>query len=147
MLRTTMLATVGVAIGAAAVLGANQLRGGNQRSQPDFVTGSVTVTIANEPGVTIVNEPAVTVLNEPTVIARQAGSWTVSLSDQPVLVWTTPAFLRVGATYTFNWPGGGSEERRVVAVGTNGWVQVDTDDDQTKWLNTSVAMSIEASTP
>ena len=139
MLRTTMLATVGVAIGAAAVLGANQLRGGNQRSQPDFVTGSVTVTVANEPGVTVINEP--------TVMARQAGSWTVSLSDQPVLVWTTPAFLRASATYTFNWPGGGSEERRVVAVGTNGWVQVDTDDDQTKWLNTSVAMSIEASTP
>jgi len=147
MLRSTILATVALALGAAAVLGANQLRRPNQQSQPDFATGTVTVTIANEPGVTIVNQPGVIVTNEPTVVARQAGPWTVSLSDQPVLVWTAPDFLRAGATYTFNWPGGRSEERRVVAVGTNGWVQVDTEDNHAKWLNTSVAMSIEASAP
>ena len=139
MLRITILATVALAIGAAVVLGANQLRGRNQQSQPDFETGTVTVTIANEPGVTV--------MNEPTVMAKQTGTWTVSLSDQPILVWTTPAFLRADATYTFNWPGGRSEERRVVAVGTNGWVQVDTEDNHAKWLNTSVAMSIEASAP
>ena len=144
MLRSTILATVALALGAAAVLGANQLRRGNQQSQPDFATGTVTVTIANEPGVTIVNQPGVIVTNEPTVVARQAGPWTVSLSDQPVLIWTAPDFLRAGATYTFNWPGGGSDEHRVAAVGNNGWVRVDTEDDRAKWINTSVAMSIDA---
>ena len=147
MLRTTILATVALATSVAAVLGANQLRQSNQPGQPDFETGAVAVTIANEPSVTIVNEPGVMVMNEPSVRARQAGPWTVSLSDQPVLVWTTPAFLRTGATYTFTWPGGGSEEHLVAAVGTNGWVQVDTDDDHAKWLNSSVARSIEASAP
>lgn len=73
MLRSTILATVALALGAAAVLGANQLRRGNQQSQPDFGTGTVTVTIANEPGVTIGNQPGVIVTNEPTVVARQAG--------------------------------------------------------------------------
>ena len=90
MLRSTILATVALALGAAAVLGANQLRRGNQQSQPDFGTGTVTVTIANEPGVTIVNQPGVIVTNEPAVVARQAGPWTVNLSDQPVLIWTAP---------------------------------------------------------
>ncbi len=137
MLRTAILATVALAVGAAAVLGASQLRGANQQGQPDFQTGTVTVTIANEPGVTVTNEP--------TVMARQAGPWTVRLSDQRVLAWTTPEFLQVGATYTFNWPEGGSEEHRIVAVRNSGWVQVETENDRAKWLNSSVAVSIEAS--
>ncbi len=137
MLRTAILATVALAIGAAAVLGASQRRGANQQSQPDFGTGTVTVTIANEPGVIVTNEP--------TVVARQAGPWTVSLSDQPLLISTTPDFLQTGATYTFNWPGGGAEEHRVTAVRNSGWVQVETENDRAKWLNSSVAVSIEAS--
>ena len=137
MLRTATLATIALAIGAAVVLGASQRRGANQQSQPDFETGTVTVTVANEPGVIVTNEP--------TVMARQAGPWTISLSDRPVLIWTTPDFLQPGTTYTFNWPGGESEEHRVLAVGNNGWVRVDTEDDTAKWLNSSVALSIEAS--
>ena len=137
MLRTAILATVALAIGAATVLGASQRRGANQQSQPDFGTGTVTVTIANEPGVIVTNEP--------TVVARQAGPWTVSLSDQPLLISTAPDFLQTGATYTFNWPDGLSEEHQVVAVGNNGWVRVDTEDNRAKWLNSSLAVSIEAS--
>ena len=41
MLRSTILATVALAIGAAAVLGASQLRRGNPQSQPDFGTDPV----------------------------------------------------------------------------------------------------------
>ena len=145
MLRTAILATVALAIGAATVLGASQRRDANQQSQPDFGTGTVTVTIANEPGVTIVNQPGVIVTNEPTVVARQAGPWTVSLSDQPLLISTAPDFLQTGATYTFNWPDGLSEEHQFVAVGNNGWVRVDTEDNRAKWLNSSLAVSIEAS--
>jgi hypothetical protein len=137
MLRTAILATVALAIGAATVLGASQRRGANQQSQPDFGTGTVTVTIANEPGVIVTNEP--------TVVARQAGPWTVSLSDQPLLISTAPDFLQTGATYTFNWPDGLSEEHQVVAVGNNGWVRVDTEDHRAKWLDSSLAVSIEAS--
>ena len=47
MLRSTILATVALAIGTVVVLGASQLRRGTQQSQPDFGTGTVTVTIAN----------------------------------------------------------------------------------------------------
>ena len=137
MLRTAILATVTLAIGALAVLGASQLRRGTQQNQPDFGTGTVTVTIANEPGVIVTNEP--------TVVARQAGPWTVSLSDQPLLISTAPDFLQTGATYTFNWPDGLSEEHQFVAVGNNGWVRVDTEDNRAKWLNSSLAVSIEAS--
>ena len=137
MLRTAIPATVALAIGAAAVLGANQLRRGTQQNQPNFETTAVTVIVGNEPGVTVTNEP--------TVLARQAGSWTVRLPDQPVVVRTTPAFLRTGATYTFNWPGGGSEEHPVAAVGNNGWVQIESEDGRAKWLNSSMAVSIEAS--
>ena len=144
MPRTAILATIVLAIGAAAVLGANQRRGTNQLSQPDFETGTAAVTIANEPGVNVINQPSVTIANEPIVMARQDGPWTVSLSDRPVLVWTTIEFLQVGATYTFTWLGGESEEQRIVAVHTSGWVQVDIGDDRVKWLNTSVAVSIEA---
>ncbi len=129
MLRSTILATVALAIGTAAVLGASQLRRGTQQSQPDFETGTVTVTIANEP----------------TVMAQQAGPWTVSLADQPLPIWTAPAFLQAGTTYIFNWPGGESEEHRVLAVGSTGWLRVDTEDNRAKWLNASVAVSIEAS--
>ena len=145
MSRTAIVAAVVLAIGAAAGLGASQRRGANQPGQPDFQTGTAAVTIVNEPGVSVINQPSVTIANEPTVVARQAGPWTVSLSDQPVLVWTTPQFLRVGATYTFTWPGGGSEEHRIVAVHNSGWVQVDTEDDPARWVNSSAAVSIEAS--
>ena len=147
MIRPTLLATVALASGAAALVGASQLRQASQPGQPDFGIGAVAVTVANEPGVTIINQPGVTVTNQPTVSARQDGPWTVSLSDKPVVVWTTPLFLRAGGTYTFNWPGGEPEERQVVAVGPNGWVQVATEDDHAKWLNSSVAVSIEASAP
>ena len=138
MLRTAIPAAVTLAIGAAAVVGASQLRRGTQQDQPNFETTAVTVIVANEPGVTVANEP--------TVLARQAGPWTVSLSDQRLLISTTPGFLQAGATYTFTWPGGGSEERRVAEVGDNGWVQTETEDGRVKWLNSSVAVSIEAST-
>ena len=78
-------------------------------------------------------------------MAQQAGLWTVSLSDQRLLILTRPDFLEAGATYRFNWPGGESEEHHVAAVGNNGWVRVDTEDDRAKWINASVALSIEAS--
>lgn len=134
MFRTIMVVSVALAVGAAAVVGARQLR----QDQPGFETGAVPVTVANEPGVTV--------LNEPTVAARQAGSWTVSLSrEQPLVAWTTPEFLQVGVAYTFNWPGGGSEEGRVLAVANGGWVRVETDASQLRWLNSSLAESIEAS--
>ena len=59
MLRTAIPATIVLTIGAAVVLGASQRRGANQPGQPDFKTGTVAVTIANEPRCTIANEPTV----------------------------------------------------------------------------------------
>ena len=137
MLRTAIPAIVALAIGAATVLGASQFRRGTQQNQPNFETTAVTVIVANEPGVTVTNEP--------TVLARQAGPWTVSLPGDRLLIRTTPGFLQAETTYTFTWPGGGVEEHRVVAVGDNGWVQVETEDGHAKWVNSSVAVSIEVS--
>ena len=73
MFRTAILATVVVAIGAAAGLGANQRRGANQPGQPDFQTGTAAVTIVNEPGVSVINQPSVTIANEPSVGGATGG--------------------------------------------------------------------------
>ena len=133
MLRTTLAAVTAIGLVAGVAVGANQLRTANQPGQPDFETGPVTVT------------GDVTIANQPTVQAQQAGDWIISLADRRVVVWTTPEFLQAGLTYTFNWPGGESEEHEVLAVGNNGWVRVDAGEGRAKWLNTSIAVSVDAS--
>jgi len=138
--RTAIVVTVLVGLGAVALLAGTQL-GGNQPGQPNFETGSLPVTVENE--------PAVLVTNEPIVRAQQFGDWTVRLSDErsrertvtlsgaQVARLTMPGFVEAGVTYTFVWPDGSTEAHLVVALANSGWVQVEGESGSLKWVNAS----------
>ena len=114
--RPAMLVTVLVWLGAVARLTGTQL-GGNQPGKPNFETGSLLVTVENE--------PAVLVTNEPVVRAQQFGDWTVRLSDdQPgdrtvtlsdaqVARLTMLGFVEAGVTYEFVWNDGAAVVSRL----------------------------------
>ena len=65
---------------------------------------------------------SVSITNEPTVNAQQVGTWQVSLAETPAVRTSTPAFLQVGTTYAFSWPGAERSDRyRIIGLGSDGW--------------------------
>ena len=131
----TLLLVAGV--GALVNLNANQARRDQQPALPIFEPGPAEVV------------GSVSITNEPTVNAQQAGVWKVSLADQPIFGSPTPEFLVVGVTYAFTWPGAErTDGYRILVLGQNGWVGAQPlEAGAARWLNTSLAMTIEELQP
>ena len=131
MMRTVAVATAGTLVLAGSVIHGQQTR--QPSSQPIFVPDPMEVV------------GSVSITNAPTVQAQQSGMWEVRLADPVALVIPTPEFLVVGQSYSFTWPDSDTAQTyRVLSRAGNGWVGAEPAAGGVgKWLNTSLAISIE----
>ena len=130
-MRTLAIAMAGTLVLAGGVILGQQTR--QPSSEPTFVPGPAEIV------------GSVSITNAPTVQAQQSGTWEVRLADPVALVIPTPGFLVVGQSYTFTWPGSDTAQAyRVLSLVGNGWVTAEpVRGGGGKWLNTSLATSIE----
>lgn len=87
-----------------------------------------------------------------TVPVTQSGAWKVGIdgspevrvANQPVVWIAPPSFIKAGGRYAITWNGGDTENVTVSGVAGAGWVQVNTSNSSTRWINVTLARAIEA---
>ena len=130
--------TIGALIGAA-LLWAGVSAQQETRATPGFGSGLTKVVGTVDIG------------NAPEVQAAQRGEWrvavanspAVSVSNRPTVVVASADFLRKDARYAIIWPTGEREQVIISEVGSAGWVEVDQPGSLKRWINLSVARSVE----
>ena len=127
---------VGVILLAAVAVAAVSARQG--QSVPGLGTGVVTV------------KGVVGIAN--TVPVTQSGAWKVGVdgtadvrvSNEPIVWIAPPSFIKARARYAITWSSGEKEDVTVSAVAGAGWIQVTTNNGSSRWVNLTLARSIEA---
>jgi hypothetical protein len=93
---------------------------------------------------------SVSINNIPTVSAAQAGPWTVKVDGPQDVHVLAPAFLQAGHIYSFRWTMDREERYKLVSM-SGGWVLGEAvggpDPGARRWLNPSLAISIEVVEP
>jgi hypothetical protein len=87
-----------------------------------------------------------------TVPVTQSGAWRVGVDgspevrvgNQPIVWIAPPSFIKAGGRYAITWNAGDTENVTVSGVAGAGWVQVTTSNSPTRWINVTLARSIEA---
>ena len=127
---------VGVILLAGVGIAAASARQG--QNVPGLGTGEVTV------------KGVVGIAN--TVPVTQSGAWKVGVdgspevrvANQPIVWIAPPSFIKPGGRYAITWNAGDTETVTVSGVAGAGWVQVTTSNSPTRWINVTLARSIEA---
>jgi len=127
---------VGVILLAGVGIAAASARQG--QNVPGLGTGEVTV------------KGVVGIAN--TVPVTQSGAWKVGVdgspevqvANQPIVWIAPPSFIKAGGRYAITWNAGDTETVTVSGVAGAGWVQVTTSNSPTRWINVTLARSIEA---
>jgi len=127
---------VGVILLAGVGIAAASARQG--QNVPGLGTGEVTV------------KGVVGIAN--TVPVTQSGAWKVGVdgspevrvANQPIVWIAAPSFIKAGGRYVITWNAGDTETVTVSGVAGAGWVQVTTSNSPTRWINVTLARTIEA---
>lgn len=93
----------------------------------------------------------VNILNRPAVLAEQIGEWQVSvgrmpdvrIANTPTVAVRLPMFAARGSKYIVTWATGEIDRVSISDVGEDGWVQVDNQGKNRRWINLRNARAIE----